>query len=141
MGMSVERTWNWTSAFFCWSESELSVPEGSEVKALSVGANTVRPLPELLSWLSICCATPVDRSSRMKVLNCPALASTPVMLVVPAAGAGAAGVGVAGAAVGACADAVMATESTTVTSTSLCMACMVIAAACDCWLCATNTTV
>uniref|UniRef100_A0A8R7PQ09 Uncharacterized protein n=1 Tax=Triticum urartu TaxID=4572 RepID=A0A8R7PQ09_TRIUA len=128
MGMAVERTWYWMSAFFWLSESELSVPEASEVKALSVGANTVMPLPKLLlSWLSICAATPVDLSSRMKVLNCPALASTPVMFVVPAAGAGAAGVvgvvGAAGATAGPCADAAIATDRR---STSLCMAAMVL---------------
>jgi len=140
MGMAVDTTWYCTSAFLSWSDSELSVPEGSEVKALSVGANTVIPFPPLLTWLSICDATPVDLSSRMKVLNCPPLASTPVMLldVVAALGAGAAGVtgaagvagvGVAGAAVGPCADAVAATTpSTTRTRTSLRMACMVTAA-------------
>jgi hypothetical protein len=94
------------------------------VKALSIGAKIVSPFPELLSWLSICCATAVDLRRRMNVLNCPALASTPVMFVVdPAVGAGAAGVGVAGVAVGACCADVtmMATENTMRRSTGFFM--------------------
>jgi hypothetical protein len=124
MGTSVDSTWYCTNAFFPWSDSKLSVPDGSDVKALSVGAKIISPFPELLSWLSICCAAAVDLSRRMNVLNCPALASTPVMFVVPGAGAGAAGVG---AAVGACcADAtMMATENTMRRSTGFFMARMV----------------
>jgi len=67
---------------------EFSVPAFRLVKALSVGANTVRPWFELLSCELSLSAVCVALRSLMKVVNWPAFSRTWVMLVGPA-GAGA----------------------------------------------------
>lgn len=60
------------------------------VKALSVGAKTVRPSVELLSWFVIWDATWVWIRRRMKVVYWPFLSRMPVKLSGPAGpGAGA----------------------------------------------------
>lgn len=62
------RMWNCSSATFCWSVREFSVPEGRAEKALSVGANTVRPWLELLSCVLIWSQTWVVLQRRMRVV-------------------------------------------------------------------------
>ena len=85
-----DTTWNCTSWAFCWSVNEFRVPALRFEKALSVGANMVRPWFELLSWMLIRSSIWVLFSSRMKVVYWPAFSRIAVMLVGPAgAGAGA----------------------------------------------------
>lgn len=61
-------------------------------KALSVGANTVMPSDELLTWMLICFPIWVVFKRRIKVTNWPPFSRIAVMLMGPAGpGAGAAG--------------------------------------------------
>ena len=59
------------------------------VNALSVGAKTVMPSVELLSWFLIWSPICVDARKRMKVLNWPFLSRIPVRLSWLGDGAGA----------------------------------------------------
>ena len=70
--------WNFVSAVFCSSVNEFSVPDLRSEKALSVGANMVKPRLAF-SWLLIRSSTWVLFSSPMKVVNLPAFLRIAVM--------------------------------------------------------------
>jgi len=92
--------WNWMSSFFCWSLRELRKPGLRLEKALSFGANRVRPPLVVRSWELIWLETCVAWRRRIRVVNPPAFLRILMMSVGGAegAGAGAAAVeGVAGA--------------------------------------------
>lgn len=67
----------------------MRAPDRRLENALSVGAKTVRPLLELLSWALIWSLTAVLFISLISTVNCPAFSRTLVMLSGPG-GAGAA---------------------------------------------------
>ena len=81
--IEVGRIWNCTSWTFCWSLSELIVPDFRLAKALSVGANTVRPWFELLSCVLIWSSCWVFSSRRMKEVNWPPFSRIAVMFGGP----------------------------------------------------------
>lgn len=77
----------------CLSVSLFSVPAGRFEKALSVGANTVIPSVEVLTWLLIWSEISLSVRKRMKVVNWLPSSRMAVMLMGPAgAGPGAEGV-------------------------------------------------
>lgn len=47
---NVGSKWNWMSSFFCWSLRELRKPGLRLEKALSLGANKVKPPFVVRSW-------------------------------------------------------------------------------------------
>ena len=76
--------WNWASYIFCSSVNEFRVPVLRSEKAVSVGANMVKPWPvDFCSWLLIGSSIWVLFSSPMKVANLPDFLRTEVTSEAP----------------------------------------------------------
>ena len=87
--INVGSTWNWMSSFFSWSSRELRNPGLRLWKALSFGANNVKPLFEFKSWALIWVETCVVVRRRIRVVNPPAFLRILMMSVGADEGAGA----------------------------------------------------